>query len=205
MEVEELKSFKYDCQHSTKEIVVQKYLIDGGSYFFQLYYDSYEEFIFKKKLATSLGVHIRDIAVVGSGKLGFSIKPERNSPGLYLFKNFDYEHDNNNNKKKSDLDVAIISSSLFDDQLFSLYEHTDYYRDSKFTSRNQLAKYILKGWLKPDMLPNEYSISPTINSIQYEFKKKYNREINIGIYKSWKFFESYHMNNIHNINLNLIA
>ena len=205
IEVEELTLFKQECLDLNEGVVVQKHLIDGSSYFFQLHYDQNEEFMFKKALATSLDVHIRDIAIVGSGKLGFSIKPVKDQPGLYLFKNFDHDFDLDNDENKSDLDIAIVSSTLFDKQLLSLYEHTDCYMGAVFKNRNQLAKYVLKGWIRPDCLPDGYNISPTIDNVRAEFKRKYNRDVNIGIYKSWKYFESYHINNVRSIKLNLIA
>lgn len=207
VEVQELTKFKNDCLDLGEEIVVQKHLIDGSSYFFQLYYDDHEEFSFKKALASSLNVHIRDVAIVGSGKLGFSIKPDKKIPGFYPFKIFDHDYDLDSEKKKSDLDIAIVSSTLFDRQLLSLYEHTDCYMGSVFKNKmkNDFAGYVLKGWIRPDMLPNSYNISPTIDEVRNNFRTKYNRDVNIGIYKSWKYFETYHINNVRNIALNLIA
>ncbi|WP_211828683.1 hypothetical protein [Kistimonas asteriae] len=207
IEVAELVKFKSDCQDKGVEEVVQKHLIDGASYFFNLYYDEDEEFLFKKSIADSLNVHIRDIVIVGSGKLGFSIKPDKDEPGLYRFKSFDYDYDKDTGNKKSDLDVAIVSSRLFDEQLRNLYEHTDSYLLASFPARerNQFSKYILKGWIRPDLLPRNYTISPNIEKVQQDLSSKYSRDVNIGIYKSWYFFEKYHTNNIHTLSLNLIA
>ncbi|WP_434999785.1 hypothetical protein ACRZ5S_18190 [Vibrio scophthalmi] len=207
LEVRELKDFKSDCMSLKEDIVVQKHLVDGTSYFFQLYYDEAEEFVFKKSLAESLDVHIRDIAIVGSGKLGFSIKPSQSDSRLYQFKVFDQDFDEDPSNKKSDLDVAIVSGQLFDEQLVSLYNHTDAYMDTVFSggAKNQFAKYVLKGWIRPDKLPDDYTISPTINNVQEELSNKYKRDVNIGIYKSWYYFEQYHRNNIQTLSLNLIA
>jgi hypothetical protein len=207
IEVAELKNFKFDCRTLETDVVVQKHLIDGSCYFFDLYYEDTEEFDFKKAISSSLNVHIRDIAVIGSGKLGFSIKPDEYIPGFYQFKTFDYDFDLDENKKKSDLDVAIVSNQLFDHQLKNLYEHTDCYINTIFPpkKRNQFAKYVLKGWIRPDKLPDDYKISPNIDGIRSELSKKYGRDVNIGIYKSWYYFEKYHQNNIHSLSLNLIA
>jgi hypothetical protein len=207
LEVKELKEFKADCLALKEDIVVQKFLVDGASYFFQLYFDEAEEFEFKKSIAESLGVHIRDIAIVGSGKLGFSIKPDRGNPRFYQFKCFDHNFDKDPTEKKSDLDVAIVSSKLFDEQLVSLYEHTDAYMDTIFSggAKNQFSKYVLRGWIRPDKLPEDYVISPTIEEVQFKLSQKYNRDVNVGIYKSWYYFENYHRNNVHTLSLNLIA
>lgn len=203
-EVDELKQFKLDCQTKSPDEVVQKHLIDGGCYFFDLYYDEYEEFKFKKMIADSLNVHIRDIAVVGSGKLGFSIKPNKDLPGLYEFKLFDQDYDLDREMNKSDLDVAIVSSQLFDEQLVNLYDHTDCY-STAYKNRNSFSKYILKGWLNPKFLPDSYVITAEIDEVKTALSLKYNRDVNIGIFKSWYFFEKYHRNNVHTLALNLIA
>lgn len=193
--------FKEDCLNLDPNIVVQKYLLDGSCHFFDSN-DECDEFIFKKTIADSLNVHIRDIAIVGSGKLGFSIKPDKDVLSFYPFKNFD-------ENKTSDIDIAIVSSRLFDNQLIKMYEYTSQYTShenwKKNTDRNSFAKYILKGWLKPDFIPKGYEITNGIQKVISEYKMKYGRDINIGIYKSWYFFETYHINNIKNINLNLIA
>ncbi len=207
LEEKNLRSFKDDCCRLSSDIVVQKYLIDGPSYYFDVYHGGYEEFVFKESIASGLDVHIRDIAIIGSGKLGFSIKPEKDTPGLYKYKAFDYDYSRDCLSKKSDLDVAIVSNRLFDDQLIKLYKHTDCYLQTVFSGskRNQLGKYVLKGWIRPDVLPSGYEITSEISRVQAELSKKYERDVNIGLYKSWFYFESYHYNNVCSLSVNLIA
>ncbi len=198
----ELSLFKKDCLNKNLDDVVQKHLLEGSSYFFEKHPSKSSEFQFKKDIAKSLSVHIRDIAIVGSGKLGFSIKPDKEVPSYFPFKAFD-------EVKKSDLDIAIVSNRLFDSQLVKLYEYTGHYDKNNIWKvkgdRNSLAKYILKGWLRPDFIPKEYLISDLIHKVQSKYKMEFGRDINIGIYKSWYFFENYHINNIRKINLNLTA
>jgi hypothetical protein len=204
----DLKQFKASCFYDYPDVVVQKYLIDGVSYFFEkYYYGGIEEFNFKKDLAISLDVHIRDIVLIGSAKLGFSIKPDKDVPSFYPFKSFDFDVDINNTQNKSDLDIAIVSNHLFDDQLLKIYKHTNSYTVDTFKGsiRTSFANYALKGWIKPEFIPEDYTISPLINKIQERYQFRYQREINIGLYKSWFFFENYHQNNIRTIKLNLIS
>lgn len=193
--------FINDCKSLEPDLVVQKHLLEGSSYFFDND-NNVDEFQFKKDIANSLNVHLRDIAIIGSGKLGFSIKPDDDEPGFYPFKKFD-------DNKVSDLDIAIVSSRLFDNQLVNLFEHTSQYRNleiwSEKTHRKSLANYILKGWLKPDYIPKDYKISEEINEILSKYKINLGRDVNIGIYKSWYYFENYHINNVRNIQLNIIA
>jgi len=202
----DLQTFKDDCLNKDSDIVVQQHLIEGFSYYFSNHHDSNEEFNFKKELSKSLNIHIRDIAIVGSAKLGFSIKPEKVTPGLYLYKKFDFNFINNNEEEKSDIDIAIVSSQLFDKQLLELYRFTNSYKDlSGFSGKSYAphSKSIVKGWLRPDRLPKGYNISNTIDEFRKIYKDKYERAINFGIYKSWDYFESYHVNNVKTLKINL--
>ncbi|UTO19443.1 hypothetical protein NGC85_16370 [Acinetobacter sp. Z1] len=206
IEVKELVEFKHACLQNSEEIIAQKYLIEGGSYFFSLYHTEDEEYLFKKNLAKSLDVHLRDICIVGSAKLGFSIKPDVAQPGFYPFKYFDEDFDKGIKNKKSDIDVAVISNELFDRQMLNIYKHTSCYEN--FINRkeiNSLGFYMLKGWVYPKVLPKSYQLDGEYLKIKSGYEFIYGREINIGIYKSWYYFENYHQNNIKNLCLNLIA
>lgn len=199
--------FVKSCIEANPDIVVQQYLIDGSSFFFDNIVKG-QEFQFKKDIANSLDVHIRDIVIVGSGKLGFSLKPEKADSGIYKFKDFDFDFSSNNENEKSDLDVAIVSGKLFDQQLIELYKHTKSYSNYRYNNsskKTDFANYILKGWLRPDKVPNDYSITSEVVRVQEDYKAKLGRKVNIGIYKSWYFFESYHQNNINRIKLNKIV
>jgi len=190
-----LEDFKQNCITLKSDILVQKFLIENITHFFDKV-KSGEEFDFKKDVSSKLGVHFRDITIVGSGKLGFSIKPEEDTPGLYLFKSFDF-------KKKSDLDVAVVSSTLFDSAIRNLYSHTGYYKKT-WDSRTSFAKYALKGRIATRFLPLDFELTKEIAKVQEDYQMKYGRIVNIEVYKSWYFFETYHEQNIKNIQINLI-
>ena len=187
--------FKKHCLTSDSDIIVQKYLIDGPNYYFEKIRPG-DEFEFKKEIAKILKVHIRDIVIVGSGKLGFSLKPTVLDAGLFLFKKFDQE-------KKSDLDIAIVSSKLFDHQMENLYSHTTWYENFKGSDRVDFAKYFLKGRFVIRFLPKDFKLSKEIEIVQNKYKMEYGRDVNLEIYKSWYFFETYHNNNVFRIKLNL--
>jgi hypothetical protein len=111
------------------------------------------------------------------------------------------------NKKKSDLDIAIVSELLFDKLLLELYRQSNSYTTDNLNwgNRKSFAYYILKGWFRQDFMPLNFIISPATDLVVKKYELKYKREVNIGIYKSWYYFESYHRNNIYNIQLNNIA
>jgi hypothetical protein len=197
-----IESFKKNCIDLNPDVFVQKFLIDDETFFFKEI-KSGEEFDFKKDIASILGVHIRDIVIVGSGKFGFSLKPDEGSEGLYLFKEFDHNNKKESSEKKSDLDIAIVSSFLFDKELLNLYNHTGFYKNT-WDNRNSFGKYALKGKLAIRFLPLEFRLTKEILEVQEKYQKEYGREVNLEIYKSWYFFETYHQQNIKNIQVNLL-
>lgn len=182
------------CKTLKPDIIVQKHIIEDETYFFT-HIRNGEEFDFKKDIASILGVHIRDIVIVGSGKLGFSLKPDKADEGLYLFKDFD-------SSKKSDLDVGVISSELFDKEMRNLYDYMGFHK-SIWDTRNDFAKYTLKGRIAIRFLPQSFKLTDEIRNAVEKYKMIYGREINIEIYKSWHYFETYHRENIKNIQVNL--
>ncbi|MDR6919589.1 hypothetical protein [Chryseobacterium sp. 2987] len=201
-----LNDFKKECIAYQSDIIVQKHLIEGESFFFREILNQ-SEFDFKKDISTILNAHLREVVIVGSGKLGFSIKPEKGT-GLYMFKDFDFNYNRDNKNEKSDLDIAIISSELFDREFKNLYYHTSYYSESFLSiwkDRNALAKYVLKGRLATRFFPSDFRLSKELKDVQSKYQKLYGRIINFEIYKSWFYFETYHEENIKNIQINLIS
>lgn len=183
------------CKTLNSDIIVQKHIIEDETYFFTNI-RSGEEFDFKKDISNILGVHVRDVVIVGSGKLGFSLKPDIAEEGLYLFKDFDQN-------KMSDLDVGVISSDLFDKEMKNLYDFMGFHK-SIWDTRNDFAKYTLKGRIAIRFLPHSFKLTDEIRNAVEKYKMEYGREINIEIYKSWHYFETYHRENIKNIQVNLL-
>lgn len=193
-----LEDFKQSCMIKTPDEVVDRYLIEQPSYFFE-YIEKGKEYEFKKEISSILGVHLRDIVIVGSGKLGFSMKPDNSNVGLYPFLAFD-----GNGDKRSDLDIAVVSSSLFDKELQNLYDHTGYAKET-WGTRNDLAKYMLKGRLVIRFLPGEFQFTKSIRDVQEKYRMEFSRDVNLEIYKSWHYFETYHQQNVRSIQVNLLA
>jgi len=181
------------CKTLAADVIVQKYIIESESFFFTKI-RSGEEFDFKKDIAKTLDVHIRDIVIVGSGKLGFSLKPESH---IYKFKLFDA-----NSSKKSDLDIAVISPHLFDIQMKNLYDFMDFHK-KWWHDKEDFVHFALKGRFAIRTLPKPFPLTKEIKQIGAKYKMEYGRTINIEIYKSWYYFETYHKENIKTIQVNL--
>jgi hypothetical protein len=63
----------------------------------------------------------------------------------------------------------------------------------------------LKGRLATRFLPISFPLTEEIKTTQEKYQIEYGRKINLEIYKSWHFFETYHQQNIKNIQVNLIS
>jgi hypothetical protein len=91
------------------EQVFQKHVIDRSSHVYECELNNTDlEYQHRHDLAKSVGVNINDVVIVGSGKLGFSLKTPDFLPfdeKFRLSKNF---------QQRSDIDFAIVNRRYFD-------------------------------------------------------------------------------------------
>lgn len=156
-------------------------------------YLSYPTFAFQDKddlkyeifneISKFFGVPFTSIQITGSGQIGRSLHKKR-----------DFQ------EKTSDLDVAIINSSLFIQYMEIVSNETNGYRDvSKFpididnggTVKQQYLAYLGKGIFRPDLMPS-CKKRADIRSFFGRLSTKHSnifKSINAGIYLSECFFE----------------
>ncbi len=187
------------------EQVFQKHVVDGASYFFRERLDKVDwEYELRHELAESLGVSINDVIIVGSAKLGFSLKTE-------YFKEFDSKFVGSKNPRdKSDVDIAIINRRFYDEtieQVFHLTRHFEKEWIEQHWKRNafhnppinlhkQYSIYLAKGWLRPDFLPSSYYDIAPWRLVGDAWYTKLQRKISIGIYSDWTYLKHYQMDNL---------
>jgi hypothetical protein len=166
--------FRQELSESDPRWLVHKYILSGNSQV--LSPENYHKL--RAEIADWAGVHVNDVVMVGSGKLGFSTAPNQ------AFKEF---HDG------SDFDMAIISSGLFDyywRKVFLYSRVNTYWKD-----RDEFNKYLIRGWMRPDLLPSSnfddrrrwWAFFGRMSNRQ-DYGR---REIRGGIYKAWDFLEAY--------------
>jgi hypothetical protein len=216
---ERIETFKKELLMGslTNKQILDKYLIDGTSYFFNDYLNNLaKEDKLKKRISLALSVEISDVHIVGSGKLGFSLNPK------HYFKEFDGSFIKSKlNKDKSDIDVAVISSKLYGIIGEKMYNYTAAYekkwgKNEYYTiERAKLLfpvpvcykyfEYFTKGWFRPDFKP--FGFEPCTNGTFEELKglvfKDFNRKIGLAIYQNKFYFENYHLTNINNLLLKI--
>ncbi len=206
--IKELKSDLIEKDYSVEK-VLQKHIIEIEPYLFTIEPKDLEYEI-RVKISEALGVHLNDVVIVGSSKLGYSISPKK------LYSEFDRKFkDTKQIKHKSDIDVAVVSSILFNRLNKTLYNfteglsvnwsHNEIYREGVrgVPINYKLYKYAYKGWFRPDYKPSGFEICKkgTFEELKRDVQKLTGRKLGLGIYKNWYFFKNYHMNNLTNLKL----
>lgn len=215
---ERLNHFKNDIKQDklTTEEIFHKHLIDGSTYFFEKNVShSTNEYSIKSQISEAFSVHMREVLIVGSAKLGFSLKPNN------LFREFDFLYSTTKlNKDKSDFDIAIISNELYEKIGHRLYNYTAAYRNkwkaNEYYSGEKAKQfpvpicykyfeYYTKGWFRPDFKPQgfEFCTIGQYENLKGNLCKKINRKIGIAIYQNWFYFKDYHTSNIEKLKLKL--
>ncbi|WP_375103255.1 hypothetical protein ACDZ28_26710 [Paenibacillus sp. RS8] len=168
----------------------RKHFFHGIPFVFKDREDQYFEF--RSKIARQFNLNFGEVFIVGSAKFGFSyIKGTE----------FSYE---------SDIDVVLVNEQLFEHfyQKISEYQyqmdrfhHTISLDEKK--QYNKFLRYLVKGWMRPDLLPYSFQIEILkkewfnfFNSISNGKSEVGNYEVKAGLYKGYYYLEKYYMNGI---------
>lgn len=167
--------------------IVDEHIIHGEAWvlkhhFPKRHHTEHEQF--KRIVTNSLGLRTSECALVGSGKLGFSVAPTKK------FRKFDSRH--------SDLDVAIVSGVFFErvwEELTVLY-HRRKASVPVYERKCVFRKFVN---LKVSELP-EFAHEP-LKQIYQEFGEiqsrvdtefRFSYQLNFRIYRDWPALHNYH-------------
>ncbi|HXR03237.1 MAG TPA: hypothetical protein VN836_00840 [Verrucomicrobiae bacterium] len=155
---------------------------------------------FRDELAVQLGVARGDVRVVGSGRLGFSMKPQGNLVGF---------------KDKSDIDVVIVNADIFDHLWFSLLDAA--YPRRPFTDANRLGGWlrdrsseVYTGWITPLEIRLDSKIYGPKAKPVLEFNVRWfntlkqvsrhpprrHEDVEGRLYRTWRHAELYHLHSL---------
>jgi hypothetical protein len=171
--------------------VVQQWMTEGIPYVFSgtpLFYE-----IIRGWLADRIGLHPKEITLIGSGRLGYSFDPSS------FGKSFG-EH--------SDLDFTAISHNLFDECIKSFKHWERDYRWGRVKPKNKteenywkqnierLPNNIRRGFIAPHLIPNRYDGPKQIRQSLFLLHEKLNatpsaprvRKVSIRVYADWRAF-----------------
>jgi len=172
-----IENFRQDIKTLSADEIISKY-----------YYNDFPPAALSLDLYHKLRLEIKkhfelesifNVFLVGSGRLGFSIKPQN-----------EYREFNDD----SDLDIVIVSKELFDKywQHMREYEHNLIY----WKNTSAFEKTFFNGWMRPDKLPRNTSFVDPLNWWEY-FERlsasgKFGRiKIRGGLYYSLDALESF--------------
>jgi len=122
-----------------------------------------------------------DCLFVGSANLGFSIVEKASRPRYRPFSD------------ESDIDIAIVSPSLFDE----VWEQTflKFLAERPWHTAQEFQKYFFRGWIRPDKLPYDFKF----RSDWFDFFRTVSKDhfdslhtVSCGLYKSRTFLLEYH-------------
>lgn len=167
--------------------------LHGTPFVFQGREDDY--YNFRKRIAKKFDIAFHEIFITGSGKLGFS--PRKN-------KVFDYD---------SDIDVALISSELYDKIMSYIHGYQMELRENRrsvsyreLERYHQFLEYGAIGWMRPDLLPTSFRVKDIkgdwfdfFDSISYGKSEVGNFKVTAGAFKSYAHLEKYTMSGLRSI------
>lgn len=170
-----IAAFKGDLATLSLRDIVRRHIISGSCA--ALEEDAY--YGLRAAVAAKYELHPNEVLVVGSGKLGFSIAPQKR-----------YRHFSDT----SDIDVVVLSPNLFRRVWRSVHSYEE---QGGFWGRaGSFKDYLFQGWIRPDMLPNAPSFE-----IANDWWKFFNSlsssgqyspyKIRGALYEDWYFLESY--------------
>jgi len=168
----------------------RKSVLHGTPWIFKEKDDDYYEF--RNRIAKKFNISFHEIYITGSAKLGFS-----------PYKKTEFSYD-------SDVDVAIVSSQLFDEIMESIREYQMQLRESRLAvseweirKYHKFLEYGAIGWMRPDHLPHSFLVKRLkddwfdfFTSISYGKSEVGNYKVNAGVFKTYKHLEQYTLSGI---------
>ena len=166
--------------------IVKEILIAGVPFAFRDSPADYDGL--RSALGAALSVAADAMTVIGSGRIGFSLSPEKYgipfSPG-------------------SDLDVAVVSADLFDIAWFELLRLGRKYFSLQRTTRSWIDTHkennVYWGFIVPNQLPGAVALSPvwfrTFKGLARN-PSLGGREVNGRLYRTW---DHVHVHQLHSL------
>lgn len=159
--------------------------------------DAYYEF--RKRIANKFGISFHEVFITGSAKLGFS--PHKN-------KLFDYD---------SDIDVAIISATLYDRIMSFIHDYQMGLRENRkavtyeeLKGYHRFLEYGAIGWMRPDLLPTSFRVIELkrdwfdfFDSISHGKSEVGNYKVTAGAFKSYAHLEQYTLSGLRSLRTKL--
>ena len=180
---ERLARFKKDLSAIGVKDVIWKHITTGPTA--KIDDDAYFEL--RHRIAQRFALHPSSVVIVGSCKLGFALKIKGDGPNRAR-----YEPAGDRN----DVDVAIVSQSLFDSIWDTTFDLLQRKWDWSLDHGKSFSKDLFNGWISPSELPAFPNIPP-IRDWKEFFESQTRsrlcgyRKIEGRLYRSWARLEAY--------------
>lgn len=157
------------------------------------YYD------FRKRIAEKFSVNFHEVFITGSAKLGFS---------PFKKKLFDYD---------SDIDVAIVSPTLYEKIMSTIHEYQMQLREHRkavsykeLESYHKFLEYGAIGWMRPDLLPTSFRVKELktdwfdfFGSLSHGKSEVGNYKVSAGAFKTYQHLEGYTLSSLRSLKTKL--
>lgn len=179
-----LEDFRESLKTEDTRDVYQRYLLGHSIWYFRerkgsaTFAEDYDEF--KLYMSKKLDLHVNNIAIVGSAKMGFSLSPEKN------FREFN---------ESSDIDLVVVSDQIFK---LSWQAFLELHLKNYLTSYAPVAKNIFKGFVSLKDIDTRANFfdgwARKVEPLKKDFQTIFGipHEINYRVYDSWESVERYH-------------
>lgn len=183
-----LEEFKAKLINDDIRDVYQRYLLGHDTWYFREhkqstnYAQDYDDF--KLYMSKKLELHLNNIAIVGSAKLGFSLSPQKE------YREFTDD---------SDIDLVIVSLPIFK---ASWEAYLDLHLRGYLPTYGPVAKNIFKGFVSLKEIDNRATFfdmwSRKVEPLKKDFQTLFSipHELNYRVYDSWESVERYHLSGL---------
>jgi len=174
-------TFKKDLDGQNIKDIIRKYITTGdpaiipGDTYFEL----------RRRVSQQFDLHPNEVVLVGSCRLGFSLKPKGKSRKRY-----------HPAKPTSDVDLAIVSPGQFDSYWDRVFDLVHKNRDWSLNNGKLFTRDLFNGWITPNELPNLPQFNDAIAWTEF-FDKLTQvrlcgmRTVKARLYRSWNRLEAY--------------
>lgn len=193
--MDDIEAFKTALMQHDSSYIYRKYLLGHDVWYFREklklkeYAHEYDDF--KIYMSQKLGIHINNIAIVGSAKLGFSITPRKEK----AFSTFSEE---------SDIDIVVVSSDIFRSSWLAYLELSEKKKIAGYSGvkNNIFRRFVsLKNVDSSNRFFHEWlsKMEPCQKDLQIIYSVP--NEINYRVYDSWEDVERYHLKGLEELKL----
>jgi hypothetical protein len=162
---------------------IRKYITTGSP----VVIDSETFYTIRRRVSREFGIHPSAVVLVGSCKLGFTLK----------MKDFGTQRSRYAAASpSSDVDVAVVSERIFDEIWEAVFRSVYPKRDWPLDIGREFVRDLFNGWISPGDLPNKPTFQRAL--LWSEFFALLSRErvcgrrtINARLYRTWDRLEAY--------------